>query len=604
MAGQPKTPFYIVLFLVVAGLIGFGLYRAGAIGGGDGQAQPKRGDDNRGAAVVDQTAQPQGGGDAGPKTAGEQIEQPSDEGITTVKEYTRLAPAAERLPKPKGTSSYKALSDTDNTVNFALNVWAGWGPIIFANGGFSAGKIWKTPDGDEFKVELMLMDNPVVMRDAYANGDVHIGWGTLDMVPLFMEGFVDEQGKPVDSRVMPRVFQQVDWSNGGDGIVVRNAIKTVADLRGKRLALARNSPSHFFALNMLVAGGVQPSEVKIEFYPDAFQAAAAFNSEKDISGAVSWAPDIYNLEKVRGNRMLVTTKTANKLITDTWFARADFATDHPGIIEALVRGIFDGMEALKKQDNKQHCAELMAKGYTIPASDTINMFGDAHSTNWAENYQFFLNQNNPANFERVWNQAYYLYRQAGSITNRAVPFDQVMDDSIIRKLGAEEKYSSQKNEYRVQFTPQAAAKIKAESDEVVTKTVVIHFFPNSWDLNKKVTRQVDGKDTEELYDPNIDLVLKDIAGLAAQFGAARIVIEGHTDSSMRGQVDAELVKELSLNRANAVKEALAQKYELDANQFSVEGVGWEKPADPTDPDNNSKNRRVEIRVYSAERPEA
>jgi flagellar motor protein MotB len=73
---------------------------------------------------------------------------------------------------------------------------------------------------------------------------------------------------------------------------------------------------------------------------------------------------------------------------------------------------------------------------------------------------------------------------------------------------------------------------------------------------------------------------------------------------MRGQVDPALVKELSMHRANAVKEALAQKYELDANQFSVEGAGWDRPADPSDPDNNAKNRRVEIRVYSAERPEA
>ena len=31
--------------------------------------------------------------------------------------------------------------------------------------------------------------------------------------------------------------------------------------------------------------------------------------------------------------MLVTTQTANKLIADVWFARADFAKDHPGIIE-------------------------------------------------------------------------------------------------------------------------------------------------------------------------------------------------------------------------------------------------------------------------------
>ena len=42
----------------------------------------------------------------------------------------------------------------------------------------------------------MLIDNPVAMRDAYATGEVHIGWGTLDMVPLFMEGFVDKAGKP------------------------------------------------------------------------------------------------------------------------------------------------------------------------------------------------------------------------------------------------------------------------------------------------------------------------------------------------------------------------------------------------------------------------
>src|SRR5207248_5160717 len=133
-------------------------------------------------------------------------------------------------------------------------------------------------------------------------------------------GFVDKSGKPKDSRIMPRVYQQVDWSNGGDGIVVRENIKTVADLRGKRIALAENSPSHYFLLNMLVAGGLQPSEVKLVGTTTAFEAAAAFNANRDIAAAVSWAPDIYNLSKVRGNRLLVSTSTANKLIADVWFA--------------------------------------------------------------------------------------------------------------------------------------------------------------------------------------------------------------------------------------------------------------------------------------------
>ena len=99
------------------------------------------------------------------------------------------------------------------------------------------------------------------------------------MVPLFVDGFVDKR-QPGDSRVMPRIYQQIDWSNGGDGIVVREDIKTVADLRGKKMVLAQNSPSHYFALNMLVAGGVQPSEVKMIYTDHPFEAAPAFDTNK------------------------------------------------------------------------------------------------------------------------------------------------------------------------------------------------------------------------------------------------------------------------------------------------------------------------------------
>jgi outer membrane protein OmpA-like peptidoglycan-associated protein len=246
----------------------------------------------------------------------------------------------------------------------------------------------------------------------------------------------------------------------------------------------------------------------------------------------------------------------------------------------------------------------MAAGYSIPESDALNMLGDAHSTNYAENREFFLNQNNPTNFERTWNTAYFLYKKIGVVTQQT-PFDQVMDFSVIQKLGSEAKYASQKNEYDVRFAPTSAGAVQGESDEILTKTVVIHFFPNSWDVNKKVTRSVDGKDVEELYDPNVNFVVEEIGKLAGQYGAARIVIEGHTDGSMRNQVPKSAVQELSLNRANAVKEAIVKKFAtLQANQFSATGMGWDKPADMTDPDNNAKNRRVEIKVYPAEAPAA
>jgi hypothetical protein len=228
--------------------------------------------------------------------------------------------------------------------------------------------------------------------------------------------------------------------------------------------------------------------VNFKYTQDAFQAAAAFNADRSIAGVVSWAPDIYNLEKVKGNKMLVNTSTANKLIADVWFARADFAKDNPDIMEGIVRGIFDAMGDLKAQENKQKVAKLMAAGYSIPESDALGMLGDAHSTNYAENREFFLNQNNPTNFERTWTTAYFLYKRINAVTDQT-PFDQVMDFSLIQKLGSEQKYASQKNEYDVHFAPASAGTVAGEKDEILTKTVVIHFFPNSWDLSKKVTRQ-------------------------------------------------------------------------------------------------------------------
>src|SRR3989304_5566652 len=98
---------------------------------------------------------------------------------------------------------------------------------------------------------------------------------------------------------------------------------------------------------MVTSGGGGPSEVKMVYTNTAFEAGAAVAANKGNARDGSLSPGLYNLAKAKGNRMLVNTQTANKLIADVWFARADFAHDHPGIIEGLVRGIFDAMEQLK-----------------------------------------------------------------------------------------------------------------------------------------------------------------------------------------------------------------------------------------------------------------
>lgn len=579
MNGQPKPGFYFVVLLVILSLVGYGLYRLKTPSGSD-----------TAPVVVDAGDQSDQGGDQAPPATDAGAEAPDAAGITTVKEYAYVP--SQKLPDVKGVSNYKALDD--RTVRFAINVWAGWAPIVHANGGFRPGKVWQTPGGQPFKVELVLIDDPVAMRDAYAAGDVQIGWATVDMLPLLLESLQK------DSRVMPRIYQQIDWSNGGDGIVVRSGIKTASDLRGKTVVLAQNSPSHFFALNTLINSGVEPAEVDFRFTNTAFEAAAAFNADKKVAGVVSWAPDIYNLSDVKGNKLLVSTATANKLIADVWFARADFAKDHPDIMEGVVRGIFDSMVALDAQDAKQQVATLMAEGFSLPAPDALAMLPDAHWTNYAENREFFLNRNNPTNFERTFNTAYVMYRKIGAVSSR-VPFDQLVDFSVLQKLNSEPKYANQKSSYGINFAPMSASAIQSESPEILTKTVVIHFFPNSWDLYKKVVKDQNGKAVEEQYDPNVDFVLEEIGKLAGSYGAARIVIEGHTDGSMRGQVPDSAVRELSSNRANAVKQELLRKFPtMDPNQFSAQGMGWARPGDASDPENHAKNRRVEVKVYPLE----
>ncbi len=62
----------------------------------------------------------------------------------------------------------------------------------------------------------------------------------------------------------------------------------------------------------------------------------------------------------------------------------------------------------------------------------------------------------------------------------------------------------------------------------------------------------------------------------------------------------QAVKDLSLARAEAIKQALISKYKFDPNKFIVKGMGWDDPADPGDPGNQPLNRRVEINVYPPE----
>ena len=65
--------------------------------------------------------------------------------------------------------------------------------------------------------------------------------------------------------------------------------------------------------------------------------------------------------------------------------------------------------------------------------------------------------------------------------------------------------------------------------------------------------------------------IEEIGKLAGRFGNAYIIIEGNTDASRKGIVPADLVRQLSYDRADTVRKTIMDKYKFDPNKFKVVG---------------------------------
>ena len=243
----------------------------------------------------------------------------------------------------------------------------------------------------------------------------------------------------------------------------------------------------------------------------------------------------------------------------------------------------------------------MADAFGMKPEDVMGMRNDAHPTNFAENVQFFLNASNPTNFERTWKNASYVYRELGRI-DAPVPFDQVMDFTFIQKLQTEGHVRrTRRTRASPPSRPAATRRSQAEAP-ILTQTIRINFYPELVQPLRAGARRVrQRRRRASSTTPTSTRTLEQVARLSGQFARAVILIEGHTDSSMKGRVPVQAVRDLSLARAEAIKQALIEKYKFDPNKFIVEGQGLgragRRRAIPT---NQALNRRVEISVFPPE----
>ncbi len=454
-------------------------------------------------------------------------------------------------------------SRLDRPVKVAIVTWGGYAGGIVANGGFAPNKESVFYKDFGIEVEILVIEDFDKSRDAFrAGGDkggVDIMWSTVDAYAL-------EYGQL--TKLAPKTIMQYDWSRGGDAIAADAGVKTVADLKGKKLACAEGTPSHYFALYVLSQGGLTSRDVNWIFTASAVEAANVFKAGK-VDAAVSWSPDVYNAAKDRpGGHILASTREASNLIADIFVARGDFLEQHPEDARRFVAGWLKGVELANANPDKT--AAVMARSFSgISLDDAKGMLQDVKLPNFAENRAFFSGQG-LVSYQSIYKTSQGIWRKIGKITNVYEPY-QTMDT---RFLDGAAEFFPQAGEARPEFEFKTPPKPAAAP--ILTKTVSIYFPTGSSSLDENAKAVLDTQ----------------VIDLAATFGSAYMRIAGNTDNV--GSREANM--RLSKARADAVTQYLVSKG-FERGKFEIVGNGPDKPVASNDSDEGrAKNRRTDFEV--------
>jgi NitT/TauT family transport system substrate-binding protein len=450
-------------------------------------------------------------------------------------------------------------------IRVAIVTWGGYAGGIVANRGFAPNRNSVFGKDFDVEVELLVIDDFEKSRDAFrAGGDrggVDIMWSTVDAYSLEYGGL---------ARLQPKAVLQYDWSRGGDAIAVDASIKSVADLRGKKLACAEATPSHYFALYALTQGGLTNRDVEWVFTSSAVEAANVFKAGR-VDAAVSWSPDVYIAARERpGAHILASTREASNLIADIFVARGDFIEQHPEDLRRFVGGWLKGVELANA--NPDATAALLAKSFSgIGLEDAKGMLQDVKLPTYAENRAFFDPEGSLANYHTIYKTSQGIWRKIGKVKDVYEPY-QTVDTRFMDAAAQWFPKASEPAAAEFQFT----APPRGNTAPILTKTVSIYFPSGSATLDENAKAVLDTQ----------------VVDLAATFGSAYLRIAGNTDNV--GSPDTN--QRLSRARAEAVTRFLVAKG-FDRNKFEVVGNGPNKPVASNDTDEGrARNRRTDFEV--------
>lgn len=501
--------------------------------------------------------------------------------------------------------------------------WGGDIATILANGNSARTKSGSIFDQKGLKIELAREDDFKNQIKAYVKGDTPFLRGTMGMINMAADVLSR------DPRTKPVIVYQLTWSNGGDCLVVRSGIKTARDLKGKTIALQAYGPHVDYLAKILGDAGLTLKDVNLKWTKDLTgtdDSPAEALLEKDVDAVMVIIPDGLMLTSdgtvgtgaegsVKGARIMMSTKTANRIISDVYAVRSDYFDANRDRVKSFVHGLLMATQELKDLFRNKE-GRMTAYRATIGSSarilldsaqatgDAEALFGDCEFVEFRGNVRFFGDTKWPRNMERLAGEIQTSFMAAGLLSAKSA-FTHAQwnyDDMRAGLVGIDDVESPR-------FKKEAVAQVVAKKQAMGTLSEGELF---SLEINFKPNQKTFPAD---LYSDGFHRVVE----LAATYGGAVITVEGHSDPNKynklkkNGATDIVLkrtkqaAKNLSMNRSLAVRNSIIAyagnaSVPLDESQFTVIGHGINQPKYPRPKTKEQwlENMRVVFRIIQIE----
>ena len=296
-------------------------------------------------------------------------------------------------------------------LKIAFNTWIGYSAFYIAEeqGFFEKRKI---------NVETTVIDPLSEKNAAMLRGDLDGMGGTIDSAVI-----------SASAGVKGKVVWMFDRSNGTDGILVSEDIKSVKDLKGKSVAVEEGFVGHFFLLYFLKENSMNASDINI-IPMTTDNAGAAFVAGK-VDVAVTWEPYLSTAMKRSGARILVSSKQLEPILADTLFISDTVINKRPNDIQALV-------DSLQEANNYwiEHMSDVnkfIAEKWKMDITDINGIMAtdELYSTN--HNYKQFGKLGGTGDLYNYIDKCAELWLEAGVI-NEQIDGKALIDPKFVNNI--------------------------------------------------------------------------------------------------------------------------------------------------------------------------